>query len=147
MSTMKLSRLKEIREDHDETQQNIANILQVKRGTYASWECGSDIIPLKKLFQFANHYNASIDYILNLSNNNIKIASNTNLDINIISRNLREIRHNQKISQCKIAENIGINQSTWWAYEKGKTLITTLNLMTLCKRFNYSMDWILNRNS
>lgn len=144
---MKLSRLKEIREDHDETQQNIANILQVKRGTYASWECGSDIIPLKKLFQFANHYNASIDYILNLSNNNIKIASNTNLDINIISRNLREIRHNQKISQCKIAENIGINQSTWWAYEKGKTLITTLNLMTLCKRFNYSMDWILNRNS
>lgn len=142
---MKLTRLKAIREDNDETQQQIADILGVKRGTYASWECGSDIIPLKKLFQFASHYNASIDYILNLSHNNIKIVSNDNLDMTIISRNLREIRYNEKISQYKIAESIGINQSTWWGYENEKTLITTLNLITLCKKYNYSIDWVLNR--
>lgn len=144
---MKLMRLKEIREDNDDTQQEIANILKVKRGTYASWECGSDIIPLKKLFQFANHYNTSIDYILNLSHDNIKIACNDNFNKSVISRNLREIRYDQKISQYKMAESIGINQSTWWAYENGKTLITTLNLMTLCKKFNYSIDWVLDRKN
>lgn len=138
-------KLKEIREDHDDTQQQIADILEVKRGTYASWECGSDIIPLKKLFQFANHYNTSIDYILNLSNDNIKVVCNNTLDISNISRNLREIRYDRKMSQYKLAESIGINQSTWWAYENEKTLITTLNLMTLCKKYNYSIDWVLNR--
>ncbi len=69
------------------------------------------------------------------------------LDKNIISKNLKKIRKELKISQYKIAKNIGINQSTWWAYENGRTLITTLNLLTLCKKYNYSLDWILNRKN
>ena len=45
-----LKRLKEIREDNEKTQQDITDILEVKRGSYASWECGSNIIPLKNYF-------------------------------------------------------------------------------------------------
>ncbi len=51
------------------------------------------------------------------------------------------------MSQYKIAESIDINQSTWWAYENGKTLITTINLTTLCKKFNLSTYRILNNNN
>ena len=35
------------------------------------------------------------------------------------------------LSQGKIAKSININQSTWWAYEKGKTLITINFLIEL----------------
>ena len=125
----------------------VANILEVKRGPYASWECGNDIIPLKKLFLLANHYKVSIDYILNLSNDNIKNFTNNELDISIVSKNLKKIRNTLKMSQYKIAESIDINQSTWWAYENGKTLITTINLTTLCKKFNLSTYRILNNNN
>lgn len=44
-----------------------------------------------------------------------------------------------------MANSININQSTWWAYEKGKTLITTNSLLELNKVYNYSIDYILGR--
>ena len=59
----------------------------------------------------------------------------------------KKIRNTLKMSQYKIAESIDINQSTWWAYENGKTLITTINLTTLCKKFNLSTYRILNNNN
>lgn len=137
--------LKDIRENNDHTQQEISNILNVKRGTYASWECGSDLIPTKKLYIFSNYYQKSIDFILGLSNKNIKIICNNEIDLNIIGERLKIIRKNKNLSQLKIAESIGINQSTWWAYEVGKTLITTSSLIALSKKYKYSIDWILAR--
>lgn len=145
MKIMKLIRLKEIREENSNTQQEIADILNIKRGTYASWECGSDTIPTKKLFNFANYYEKSIDYILNLSNKNINIIYKNNIDKSIVGKNLKIIRQNLNLSQFKIAESIGINQSTWWAYEKGNTLITTSSLIALSEKYNCSVDWILGR--
>ena len=54
-------RLKDIREYYDNTQKEIANILNVSRSTYAGWENGIDTIPLLKLNDFCNHYNTSLD--------------------------------------------------------------------------------------
>ncbi len=61
---MKIIRLKDLRTFYDLSQEDIAKILGVKRGTYASWECGSDTIPIKQLYKLANYYEKSIDYIL-----------------------------------------------------------------------------------
>ncbi len=137
--------LKDIRENNDNTQQEIADILNVKRGTYASWECGSDLIPTRKLYIYANYYKKSIDYIMGLSEENTKIICNKDIDLNLIGERLKIIRDKENLSQSKIAESIGINQSTWWAYEKGKTLITTASLISLSKQYKYSIDWILAR--
>ena len=143
MILVKFVRLKKIREDNDNTQQEIADILKVKRGTYASWEASVDAIPIKKLFLYAKHYNKSIDYILGLSNENLEIISIEELNTSSIGNRLKNIRKKLKLSQAKFAESIGINQSTWWAYENGKTLISTTSLITLAKKYNISVDWIL----
>ena len=42
-------RLKDIREDNDINQKEMANILNVNRSTYSLWELGINIIPLKYL--------------------------------------------------------------------------------------------------
>ena len=42
-------KIKDLREDNNLTQQNIANYLKVTRGTYSMYECGSNIIPLHLL--------------------------------------------------------------------------------------------------
>ena len=145
MICMCVMRLKDIREDNDNTQQEIADILKVKRGTYASWEASVDAIPIKKLFLYAKYYNKSIDYILGLSNENLEIISIEELNISSIGNRLKNIRKKLKLSQSKFAESIGINQSTWWAYENGKTLISTTSLIALSKKYKYSVDWILGR--
>ena len=66
-----LSKLKDIREDNDISQEEMAKILGVNRSTYSLWELGINIIPLKKLCDFADYFNYSIDYVLGISNNRL----------------------------------------------------------------------------
>ena len=140
-------RLKEIRETQEYTQLEIANKLNIQRGTYASWECGNDIISTKQLYKLANLYQVSIDYLVNLTNVNNLIVNNRPINLTKIGNNLMHIRQTANLSQLQIAESIGINQSTWWGYEHGKTLITLTSLIALAQKYNYSIDWILGRTS
>ena len=60
---MNFKRLKEIRTYEGLTQQNVADMLNVKRATYAGWETGKDIMPLRQLNKVANNYQISLDYL------------------------------------------------------------------------------------
>ena len=140
-------RLKEIRETQEYTQLEIANKLNIQRGTYASWECGNDIISTKQLYKLANLYQVSIDYLVNLTNVNNLIVNNRPINLTKIGNNLMHIRQIANLSQLQIAESIGINQSTWWGYEHGKTLITLTSLIALAQKYNYSIDWTLGRTN
>lgn len=67
-------RLKDIREDNDISQKQMAKILNVSRSTYSLWELGINIIPLNYLCSYADYFNFSIDYVLGLTDEkNIKI--------------------------------------------------------------------------
>ena len=50
-----LSKLKDIREDNDISQEEMAKILGVNRSTYSLWELGINTIPLKNLCDFAKY--------------------------------------------------------------------------------------------
>ena len=62
-----LDKLKDIREDNDLTQKQMAEILNVKRSTYSLWELGKNIIPLPKLLELSNMFKISMDYLCGLS--------------------------------------------------------------------------------
>ena len=59
-------RLKDLREDRDLTQQQIAKILNCKQNTYQQYESEKRQIPIQALIKLALYYNISIDYILEL---------------------------------------------------------------------------------
>lgn len=59
-------KLKELREDRDLTQQEIANILECKQNTYQQYETGKRQIPLQSLIKLCLFYKVSADYILEL---------------------------------------------------------------------------------
>ena len=93
-------------------------------------------------------YDASINKLVNASIETlIKTEDLKNYERNNV-RLVRTflIRKSLGLSQLEIAESIGINQSTWWAYEKGKTMITTNALTALARKYNYSTDYILGRS-
>ena len=60
---MNISRLKEIREDHDLFQKDIATILGVTQQQYNKYELGINDIPLEKINILADYYKTSIDYL------------------------------------------------------------------------------------
>ena len=61
-------RIRNIREDRNFTQQNIADILHVGQRTYADYESGKTRIPVDSLLILAKYYNVSVDYISGASN-------------------------------------------------------------------------------
>ncbi len=62
-----LKRLRDLREDHDKTQQEIAEILCTSQTMYARYERGANELPIRHLITLAKLYNVSTDYILGLS--------------------------------------------------------------------------------
>ena len=60
-------RLKEIREDKDIKQKEIAEFLHIKQNTYSQYENGQRQIPIDLLIQLSEFYNTSVDYLLGLT--------------------------------------------------------------------------------
>lgn len=145
VKNMILNKVKEIRNELELSQEDIAKVLNVKRGTYASWECRSDVIPTRQIYKLAEYFKLSIDYLLEISNQGHMVYHGSDINLSDVGNNIYNIRKRNNLSQKSFAESIGINQSTLWAYEKGKTLITLSSLISLAKVYNVTIDSILNR--
>ena len=61
---MTYKRIRDLREDNDLTQQQMADKLFINRRTYSSYEVGSRSIPVETLGKIADIYDTSIDYLV-----------------------------------------------------------------------------------
>lgn len=64
----KYQRIKDLREDKDLKQIDIAKILKTTQKQYSRWETGQYPIPFEIVIKLAKYYNVSIDYIAGLTN-------------------------------------------------------------------------------
>ena len=64
-------RIRDMREDKDLTQTQLAKEINVSQRTYSYYEKGERTIPPEVLIALAKFYNVSVDYILELSDNPI----------------------------------------------------------------------------
>ena len=60
-------RLKDIREDRDITQQELATYLRISQNTYSQYENGKRQLPIELLIRLADYFDTSTDYILELT--------------------------------------------------------------------------------
>ena len=60
-------RIKDLREDNDLTQREVAEYLHIKQNTYSQYENGQRQLPLDCLISLAKYYKTSTDYILGLT--------------------------------------------------------------------------------
>ena len=75
-----IQRMRNLREDSDKTQQQIADYLGTSQTMYARYERGANELPIHHLLALCKYYNVSADYILGLSN--IKQISNKTSESN-----------------------------------------------------------------
>ena len=62
-----IKRIRDLREDNDKTQQEIADVLGTSQTMYARYERGANELPLRHLITLCQYYKVSADYILGLS--------------------------------------------------------------------------------
>lgn len=137
---MNNTRLLELREYNFLLQKDIAQILNIDRSTYSTWETNLKIIPLKHLNTLFNYYNISMDYILSLTNKKIKYKKSNELDKKIIGNNIRKLRRDNDLTLRDLAKVLNTTSSTIWAYETGKTLLLTAFAIEIAKKYHLSID-------
>ena len=62
-------RLRDLREDHDLMQKEIAAVLGIQQTVYSRYERGFQTIPLEHLVTLADYYHVSTDYLLGRTDN------------------------------------------------------------------------------
>ena len=82
---MYLPRLKDLREDKDLNQEDIAKLLETDQSYYAKYENGKRPITVERLMILADFYNVSLDYITGRTNDKrgigyAKSYKNTNIE-------------------------------------------------------------------
>lgn len=60
--------IRDLREDNDKTQQDIADFLGTSQTMYARYERGANELPIRHLIKLCDYYYVSADYILGRSN-------------------------------------------------------------------------------
>lgn len=133
-------RIRDIREDNDLTQKQMAEILGVKRSAYSLWELGINIIPIRKLVIFADYFDYSLDYILGLSNNKDQGNLIKGINFKVLGYNLKKIRLNNGYSQEDMAYLLKVSSTCIVRYEKAYIEISLSNLYEYVKLFKVSIN-------
>ena len=62
-------KIRDMREDHDLTQQQVAEYLMCDQSLYSKYERGERDVPLNVMIQLAQFYKTSVDYLVGLTEN------------------------------------------------------------------------------
>ena len=136
-------RVRYLREKQELTQKMVAGIIHVDKSTYAAWERGRDLFPLKRLIQIANYYQVSLDYLTSQSNEENYPNRKEQINPILLQKRLLIIRKEHGYTQEKLALELNTTHSAISAYENGHLIIPLILLYQLSCKFNISIDWIL----
>lgn len=139
----KTENIKKIRVEKNLNQSDIAEKLNISRSSYAMWESNNNIFPIKRLIEFCNMTNCSLDYALGIVTYNNEIQNDYNIDK--MKQRLIEFRKENKITQEKLANILNTNKSVICNYEKGRNIIATPFLYEICSKYKISADYLMGR--
>ena len=137
--------LKNLREENNLTQEQLADILHINRVQYCQYENDYFNIPIKHIISIADYYNISLDYLFGISkakNNSVKY---TIANKSLSGIRLKEFRKEHKFTQEKLAEMLNTTHSNVGFYEKGRNFIATPFLYQVCHKYHVSADYLLGR--
>jgi len=114
-----LRNLQEIRQDEDISQEQMASILGVKRDALAKWETCVTLPSLKHVYNFAKHFNFTIDYILGINHDRTRVEY-AEYNEKLIANNLRNLRLNANLTLMKLSEKLGVSYNAIVRYEHNR---------------------------
>ena len=139
---MQFGKIRDLREDHDLRQCEIAKLLGVKRTTYAMWELGDVNFPIEKVVKLAKLFHTNVEYMLDLTPDKREVIYDKNITVEFIGKQLKRYRLKLRKTQKEFADILNIRQSSYSYYEDGKTRIPTNKLVILAKTYHIPLNLI-----
>ncbi len=145
MRVMTYKRIKDVREDNDYTQNELADKLNVNRSTYANWENGDKLIPLEILDKISVLFNVPFSYLLNNESIKDKTIKIKKLDYDYLLSKLNTIKKNKKYSYQDIGDAIGVTRGTAYKYYNNIMKIPVDKLILLSEFVDSNIDKLLGK--
>lgn len=140
-----LERIKELRIEHNLTQKNISEILNVSRSVYNLWELEIETIPRERLLDLCKYYNVSLDYVFGFTNKKLYNNCNYNINKSVIGLRFKDFRKENKLTLTLLANILDTSPSTLHAYENTKNIIPVFFLYIICFKYRISADYLLGK--
>lgn len=137
---MYFNNLKKLRNEKEITQKYIANILNVKRSTYNSWERRDVMIPLEIADKLSLYYKVRLSYIIGIDKEIKYINDIKEINYDTLLNNLNQLKKERHQSFTDIANNIGCSRSICHRYFNGLTILPIDRLVLLAKLYNMDID-------
>ncbi|MBQ2861088.1 MAG: helix-turn-helix transcriptional regulator [Peptococcaceae bacterium] len=77
------NRIKELREDKDLKQKDLAEYLRVAQNSYSNYENGNRECPIELLVQLSNYYQVNLEYLLGLTDEPTPLPPSKRLNLNM----------------------------------------------------------------
>lgn len=141
-----MTNIEKLRDEKDLLKKEVAKHIGVVESVYSEWENEKLSIPTKRIYQLANFFEVNIDYMMGISNIRIHIKTEDEINAQLVSSRLKEIRKSLNMTMRDLSEKFNTSSSAISNYENSKFLILSPFLIELCKFGNYSIDWVLGRS-
>ncbi len=138
-------KLKNLREEQDVMQKDLAKLLNISRSMVGRYENEYVIIPLKHLIKICDYFNVSLDYIFNFTNIKHYSLDKKGLIKDKLKVRIKEVRLDKNLTQSELADILNVSTSVIAGAEQGRRSIATPFLYDLCKKYNVSADYLLGR--
>lgn len=138
-------RIANLRIEKGLSQKDMAKILGIGITTYKKYEAGASIMKLEQINIISNMFDASIDYLLGLTNKIDCQKISSEIDYKYLRFSLKYHRRMKRIEQIKLAKDFKVSTSTISSYEKFAYNISAAYLVQFAKRFYISIDYICGK--
>ena len=140
---IEMNRLKDLREEKDLNQKDIAAIIKKSREAYKDYETGRLSMNINTLCTLCDYYKVSADYMLCYTDQR-KTHPLTN---RVKQHRLKDIRLEHNLTQSDISNIINIVQNNYSKYELYKRKVPINVLLILAKYYDTSIDYLLCRTN
>ena len=137
-------RLKKVRIYADLNQKDVAQKLGVAYSSYNTWERENDLIPLRQLDKFCSLFHVSLDYVLGFSDV-WEYPNSKPIDVKVLAKRIKRIRREHALTQDELSKILNITRSSISKYENGINLALTAYIISFCKYFRISADYITGK--
>ena len=142
---MNTEKIKNLRDELEITQEELAIKLGCTRSAYSLWEINKNTIPLNYLNKLSNVLNVNIDYLVDISEQKNIQFNKVDIDKEELGKRIKIARKSINYTQDKLASKLNTTHSVISAYESGKTAVPTLFMIEIAKITKKSLNWFLNK--
>ena len=139
------TRIRNLREDKDLSQREMAEVLSMSQTGYSKYETGENDVPTSILRKLATFHKTSTDYILGLTDEDDETAPEP--ESLALQKSLGEKIQNRRkdvgLNQEKFALQINMGKTYFAAVEAGKQNMSVQNLKKIADGLNISLSELL----